>query len=40
MSLIEYSSKDLDTIAQSTANIVVNPLFSYISAEEISASQV
>ncbi|CAF0725715.1 unnamed protein product [Rotaria sordida] len=39
VSLLEYSSKDLDKIASSSSRIVVNPLVSKVSAEEVSASQ-
>ncbi|CAF3339103.1 unnamed protein product [Rotaria sp. Silwood1] len=39
VSLLEYSDKDLDTIANSSSQIIANPLIPRVSAQEVSASQ-
>ncbi|CAF2707780.1 unnamed protein product [Rotaria sp. Silwood2] len=39
VSLLEYSSKDLDSIANSSSQIAVNPLSSRVSFQEVFASQ-
>ncbi|UJR33924.1 hypothetical protein I4U23_021343 [Adineta vaga] len=37
-SLLEYSTKDLDTIANSTGQVIINPLISRVPTEEVSQS--
>jgi len=39
-SLLEYSTEDLDAIANSTGQVIINPLIQKVSIKEVSESNV